>query len=245
MKVSIITVCYNSSATIRDSIESVLSQSYSNIEYIIIDGASKDNTLSIVNEYKDRITTVISEPDTGIYDAMNKGVAMSKGAWLYFLGADDALYDSNTLSEVSEQLKDEFEAVSGKIVYDFQKADTLFVKSNKGEFTSTWSSMLWIKNTVHHQSVFYNRSVFIEKKFLLRYTILADYAFNLSLFVQGSNVKSISNKIAICKTRGVSKHYNWALYKEEIKLKTQLTSKILQPLFFKIAFLKFLLKKFI
>ena len=176
---------------------------------------------------------------------MNKGVELSKGTWLYFLGADDVLYDSNTLASVSEQLKDEFDVVSGKIVYDFQTSDTLFVKRKSGEFTSKWSSMLWIKNTVHHQSVFYNRSVFKEKKFLLRYTILADYAFNLSLFVKKSQVKLISNRIALCKTRGVSKHYNWALYKEEIKLKTALTSKIMQPLFFKIAFLKFLLKKFI
>ncbi|MDP5030894.1 glycosyltransferase, partial [Paraglaciecola sp.] len=74
MKVSIITVCFNSSATIRGTIESVLAQDYQNIEYIVVDGGSKDSTMDIVNEYRGQIATVVSEPDKGIYDAMNKGI---------------------------------------------------------------------------------------------------------------------------------------------------------------------------
>lgn len=93
MKVSIVTVCYNSAATIRDTIESVLAQDYADIEYIIVDGASKDNTLSIVNEYRDRIATVISEPDKGIYDAMNKGILAATGDVVGILNSDD-FYES-------------------------------------------------------------------------------------------------------------------------------------------------------
>ena len=78
-KVSIITVCYNSAATIRDTIDSVLSQDYPDLEYIIIDGASSDSTMDIVNEYSSRISKIISEPDDGIYSAMNKGISYASG----------------------------------------------------------------------------------------------------------------------------------------------------------------------
>lgn len=89
MKITIITVCYNSEATIRDTIQSVLSQSYSNIEYIVVDGASKDGTMGIVNEYRDRIARIVSEPDMGIYDAMNKGISMAAGDVIGILNSDD------------------------------------------------------------------------------------------------------------------------------------------------------------
>ena len=85
MKISIITVCFNSEKTIRDAIESVLSQRYPDIEYIIIDGLSKDNTMSIASEYDDKISKIISEPDNGIYDAMNKGIMLTTGDVVAFL----------------------------------------------------------------------------------------------------------------------------------------------------------------
>ncbi len=89
MRVSIITVSFNSAATIRDTIESVLAQSYSDIEYIIVDGASTDGTLKIVEEYSNKIDTVVSEPDHGIYDAMNKGIRAATGDVVCMLNSDD------------------------------------------------------------------------------------------------------------------------------------------------------------
>lgn len=100
MKVSIITVSYNSEKTIRDTIESVLSQKFENIEYIIIDGASKDSTLSIVNEYEGRISKVVSEPDKGIYDAMNKGVSLATGDIIGIINSDDFYPSKNIISKV-------------------------------------------------------------------------------------------------------------------------------------------------
>ena len=76
-KFSVITVCYNAQATIEDTIQSVIAQTYHHVEYIIVDGASKDRTLSIINRYRDRIATVVSEPDKGLYDAMNKGLRLA------------------------------------------------------------------------------------------------------------------------------------------------------------------------
>jgi len=89
MKVSIITVCYNSAATIEDTIKSVLSQTYPNIEHIIIDGGSTDGTLDVIERYRKKVAVVVSEPDRGIYDAMNKGIARASGDIIGTLNADD------------------------------------------------------------------------------------------------------------------------------------------------------------
>lgn len=101
MKISIITVSYNSESTIRDTIESVLAQTYPNIEYIIIDGASKDNTMGIVSEYSGSIAKVVSEPDKGIYDAMNKGIALATGDVVGILNSDDFYENTTALATVA------------------------------------------------------------------------------------------------------------------------------------------------
>src|SRR3954468_5463563 len=98
MKVSIITVAYNSQATINDTIKSVINQTYKDIEYIIIDGASTDNTISIVESYKDKISIVLSEPDKGIFDAMNKGIQYATGDVIGILNSDD-YYENNAVIE--------------------------------------------------------------------------------------------------------------------------------------------------
>lgn len=103
IKVSIVTVCYNSEATIRDTIDSVLAQSYSDIEYIIVDGASSDRTMAIVDEYKDHIAIFVSEPDMGIYDAMNKGIKLSTGNVIGILNSDDIYQNNNVIRDVVSQ----------------------------------------------------------------------------------------------------------------------------------------------
>ena len=99
-KVSIITVCYNSEATIRDTIDYVLAQDYPCIEYIIVDGASKDGTLGIVKGYGDEINIVISEPDKGIYDAMNKGIRAASGDVIGMLNSDDFYIDDSAVTQL-------------------------------------------------------------------------------------------------------------------------------------------------
>ncbi len=113
MKISIITITYNSAKTVRDTIESVLAQSYKDIEYIIIDGESKDDTLNIVKKYGDRIAQVVSEPDKGIYDAMNKGIRMATGDVVGILNSDDFF----TTPEVVSLLVAEFEKENVDAVY--------------------------------------------------------------------------------------------------------------------------------
>ena len=105
MKVSIVTVCFNSEKTIRDTIESVLSQDYPNIEYLIIDGLSDDNTSNIINQYRGSIAKVISEPDNGIYDAMNKGIEHATGDVIGILNSDDFFENSFVVSDVMDHFK--------------------------------------------------------------------------------------------------------------------------------------------
>lgn len=96
-KFSIITVTYNAGAVLEDTIQSVITQTYRNVEYIIVDGDSKDHTLDIINRYREHIHTLVSEPDKGLYDAMNKGIRLATGDYLCFLNAGDELHEDDTL----------------------------------------------------------------------------------------------------------------------------------------------------
>lgn len=118
MRVSIITVTYNAGATIRDTIESVLAQDYANIEHIIVDGASSDNTVEIVQSYGDRIAQFISEPDRGMYDGMNKGIKLATGDVVAILNADDFYVNSQVISTIVEQFEQhQVDSVFGDLVY--------------------------------------------------------------------------------------------------------------------------------
>lgn len=131
MKVSIITSCYNREATIRGAIESVLRQDYPNIEYIVVDGASKDNSLQIINEYKDQISKIVSEPDRGMYEAINKGIRMATGDIIGLVHSDDFLYSPHTISNIVKQMEDTHA--------DFLYGDGLFVNAeNTNKVVRKW-----------------------------------------------------------------------------------------------------------
>ncbi len=131
MKVSIITTCYNREATIRGAIDSVLAQDYPDIEYIVVDGASKDGSMAIINEYKDRIAKVVSEPDHGMYEAINKGIRMATGDIIGLVHSDDFLYDNHTVSAIVEAFK--------KTNADFIYGDGIFVNAeNTNKVVRNW-----------------------------------------------------------------------------------------------------------
>jgi len=134
MKVSIITITYNSAATVEDTLKSVVDQDYPNIEYLIIDGKSKDNTLQIVDKYKDKITKVVSEKDKGLYDALNKGIALASGDIVGMLHSDDLYATNQVISDIVKT----FESNPGaEGVY----ADLVFVDRNDiNKITRTWES---------------------------------------------------------------------------------------------------------
>ena len=101
---SVITVTYNAAAVLEDTIQSVIAQTYHHVEYIIVDGASKDGTTGIIDRYRDRIARVVSEPDGGLYDAMNKGIALATGDYLCFLNAGDSFHEDDTLQQIVHSL---------------------------------------------------------------------------------------------------------------------------------------------
>jgi len=118
LKVSVITVAYNSAETIEDTINSVAEQGYKNIEYIIVDGASKDSTLEIVRKYESKISKLISEPDEGIYDAMNKGIKLATGEIIGILNSDDIYADKDVVENVVENIvKNNVDSCYGDLVY--------------------------------------------------------------------------------------------------------------------------------
>lgn len=175
MKISIITVVYNNVATIRNAIESVLAQNYSNVEYIIIDGASTDGTLDIIKEFIGRIHTVISEKDFGLYDAMNKGILAATGEIVGILNSDDFFYDNNVLTKITSAF------INSDI--DATVADIVFVKENSlNKVLRKYSAAKWKPSKFAwgymppHPSFFVKRSLF-NKLGLYKtdYKIAADY----------------------------------------------------------------------
>ncbi|WP_287936972.1 glycosyltransferase family 2 protein [Duncaniella freteri] len=174
IKISIITVCYNAENTISKTIESVISQDYNHIEYIIIDGSSKDQTLCIINSYAGKISKVISEPDNGIYDAMNKGIEMATGDFIYFLGSGDYLIP-NVIPAVIPQLSD-----TQSIYY----GDVIFSPINKiydGKFTKY---KLAIRN-ICHQSMFFPTQFLKEHPYDLKYKAYSDWVSNIFFISKG------------------------------------------------------------
>ena len=158
MKITIITVVYNNYKTIKTAIESVLNQTYNDIEYIIIDGGSTDGTLDIINNYKDKISLFISESDNGIYDAMNKGVNLSSGDLIGILNSDD-LYDNNIVIQnvVNEFLIDKnLDILYGDLVY-VNKIDTT-------KIIRKWFSSQYYKNYFEDGNVPPHPSLLLKRK---------------------------------------------------------------------------------
>ena len=131
MKVSIITSCYNRAATIRSAIESVLAQDYNDIEFIVVDGSSTDGSLDIIREYADRISIIISEPDHGMYEAINKGIRVATGEIIGLLHSDDFFYDNGVIGRIVERMK--------RTHADFLYGDGLFVNpDNTNKVVRNW-----------------------------------------------------------------------------------------------------------
>jgi glycosyltransferase involved in cell wall biosynthesis len=241
-KISVITVVYNARATILLTANSVFSQTYSNLEYIIIDGKSTDGTIEIIKKIQNKLQYWISEKDNGIYDAMNKGIKASKGEWIIFLGADDVFYDEEVLTKIFTGNK--LESV------DFLYGDVI-LKSKGKIFGGSRSYDQLIDRNINHQSIFYRKTIF-EKigLFNLKYKILADYEFNLHIFRNPVLVKKyIPGVITLYYDKGRSNQIiDGNFYEDQLEYflnidKLSAKDNRLQTYFFFYGFAKFLKNK--
>lgn len=177
--ISVITVVYNNAGAIRETIESVLSQSFRGFEYILIDGGSSDGTLEIVNEYRDRIDVVISEKDSGIFNAMNKGTCAASGTYVNFMNSGDSFADNTTLEKLYPVLS--------SMKYDVVYGDINVRKPGFPDIVKAAPEQGIVKHHMPfcHQSAFVKRSLLKQYGFDERYRLSADFKFFKQCFLSG------------------------------------------------------------
>lgn len=172
--ITIVTVSFNAVHGIEKTILSVVNQTYENIEYIIIDGGSTDGTVDVIKKYADHITYWVSEPDKGIYDAMNKGIEKATGEWINFMNAGDIFLESQTLSNFVSYLDGSISILRGNIIRVYNR----FKVKSYGVTNQMPSIIDMIHNTFHHQACLIRRSLFDEIGFYdTNYYLCADWKF--------------------------------------------------------------------
>lgn len=201
-KISIITVVYNSEKYIRRTIESIVGQDYPAIEYIIIDGKSKDTTMQIVNEYRDRIAVVLSEPDKGLYDAMNKGLRLATGSYVLYINSGDTLSSPTLLSDLFNNVPADSDVIYGDTQITDEDGNILHNRRHRPPEQLSWRDykrgML-----VCHQSFIAKRTLCNEYdtqyryaadfdwclNILLKSRVVTNYGKDISLFMDGGQTK--------------------------------------------------------
>ena len=203
VKISVITVCLNEAGALASTCDSIRSQRYPNLEWIVIDGASTDGSLDVLRDYEDCITYLMSEPDDGIYDAMNKGIGLSSGDYLLFLNAGDKLADPDVLYSVKPF--SDVGIIYGDIQVTSDETSDLLVLPQK------LPEDFLIKKMMPHQSSFIKKSLFYEYGLYdLSYRIAADYDFFVRI-LHVNRVKSMhcGALISIFYTGGISNDPKW------------------------------------
>jgi len=198
--VSVVTVVFNDEEHIEKTIQSVIRQTYDNIEYIIVDGFSSDATCSIINQYIENIDVFISEKDQGVYDAMNKAIQLAKGEWILFLNSGDIFYDENVIDVVFSNYIDNGESmIYGDTIYynpktgERQKVIARRVNNEKESFMPSC-----------HQSIFTRANELKEHPFDLRYKVIADSNFYYELDKRNGKAKYTGTIISIYDSTGLS-----------------------------------------
>jgi len=199
MKVSIITVCYNSERTIEDTLKSIKSQTYPNIEHIVIDGLSKDNTNQIVSKYSDTVTIHLSEQDNGLYDAMNKGLSLATGDIVGILNSDDVLADKSAIDKIVAGFNsNDVDAVYSDLIY--------VSEYNLNKPTRLYSSKVFSKNMIKFGLMLPHPTFYVKKScydkfggYKTNYRVAADFEL-LTRFIS-KGVKAIRLPVITVKMR--------------------------------------------
>jgi glycosyltransferase involved in cell wall biosynthesis len=180
--ITIITPTYNSGDLIEKCINNVAGQSFKSIEHLIMDGASTDRTVEVLKKASEKHSHVswISENDEGIYEAMNKGIRMAKGEWIFFLGCDDSFYDTDVLMQICKTIEHNSQA---KFIYGSVYLSKPFKHSPDLVYDGEFDSNMLLYKNICHQSIFYHKSLFDQfGLFRTKYKLFADWDFNLRCF---------------------------------------------------------------
>ena len=203
-KISVITVCYNAVDVIEKTILSVTNQTYNNIEFIVVDGGSTDGTISIIKRYEKQIDKWISEPDEGIYDAMNKGIKMASGGWLNFMNAGDVFTRSDLLSDIfSLEIPDNIQFLYSDYWMSLKDGNYYLHRTDRGQ------------GVVHHQSSIYRRSLHNAYGFYLIQKPYSVYDLLFFLSVPRELFMKIPFEIAKVDGSGISNQGFWAKERAE------------------------------
>lgn len=225
-KISVITASYNSVKTIEQTITSVISQTYNNIELIVIDGGSKDGTLDILRKYENEISFWISEPDRGVYDAFNKGVQHAHGDFIQFLGSDDCLCEETTIENVVKLIDDNTDILSTPIwlVDEERQMQKIMSNSNAKEKAQFDGKM------IPHPGMFARKELLMKYPFDVSYRIAADYLFFLICYYDTDvNFKFVDIPTVFFATTGLSSTSSALLENEKRKVRNQFGIVIREP----------------
>lgn len=214
---SIITVTYNAEKVIEETIQSVITQSYKNYEYIIIDGASKDNTLSVIDKYKDMISNVVSEPDKGLYDAMNKGIAAATGDYLCFLNAGDSFHEDDTLQLMVHSIDDNElpDVLYGETAIVNKEGHFLHMRRLQTPEKLTWKSFKQ-GMLVCHQAFFAKRS--LAESFDLSYRFSADFDWCIRVMKKAKTLHNTHITVIDYLDEGLTTQNHKASLKERFRI---------------------------
>jgi len=185
MKISIITVCYNSDKTIEKTINSVLDQDYKNIEYIIIDGGSHDNTLNIIDNYKSKISYKVSEKDSGIYDGINKGIQIATGDIISLIHSNDIFVDTNVISKIANIFKNntDFDIILANLAFKKNLDEERITRYYSAKNFKPW--MLRIGFSPPHSSAFFKSEVFKQVGlYQTNFKIAGDFDYFVRCFLK-------------------------------------------------------------
>lgn len=194
--VSIITVSFNSKPNIERTIQSIINQTLSEKEYIIIDGGSTDGTIEIIKRYQDKITKWVSERDKGIYDAMNKGIDLAEGKWIIFINSGDTFASNNTLKEIKKHLlNDNIDFLYGNTIVKYKEYENtpLLIKADPRPERFSF----------YHQSVFVKTSILKKERFKID-LLAAEYEIYNRLLYKGYKFSYINLPISIYESGGIS-----------------------------------------
>lgn len=192
LKITIVTVCYNAAETIEKTIESVISQDYKDIEYLIIDGKSTDGTLDILSNYKEiSYIRIISEKDSGLYNAMNKGIKMATGEYILFLNSGDYFCDNKVLSDISQELKADI--VYGNVIR--QKSDGNILERYPSKYRVMW--LLLQGKMMSHQVMFTKTDIMRIYGFDESFRITADYNFLVRAKKNGCSMHYVDRNVSV------------------------------------------------